>query len=416
MHNALSSVQPDVLSRAAQSAPASLQSSRARPDRAPSDALLWYALRRAGVAVCESEAADAPADSVTSCPWDTMDGIIESVLAVLDGGRAERDAAPRGPGARRLVRLLRQEIAMYLRSARTQVPASDVRRLLQALDVVEDDAASPQDEARPHAPLLPEVPENLAALAHDLRSPLTSVLFLVDSLRSGTAGPLTAAQQRQLNLVYVAAFGLCSVANDLLDAARDGTAGSGIMGGARPAPFSIAETLFGVRDIVLPIAEERDVALRLATPETDGRLGHPSALSRVLLNLVSNALRETQDGRVEIVVRDVGGDRVEYRVTDTGPGLEPAALARLFDARCSAPSRPRDALSSAGLGLAICRRLVEAMGGELRVESEPGRGTTFFFTLLQPAVSPGRGSMERTIPIGPGGPVHAYVPVPLGDA
>jgi signal transduction histidine kinase len=247
--------------------------------------------------------------------------------------------------------------------------------------------------------LLPAVPDYVTALAHDLRSPLTSVLFLVDSLRSGSAGPLTAAQKRQLNLVYVAAFGLCSVANDLLEASRAQDPTTGIIGNARPVAFSVAETLYGVRDIVLPIAEEKNVELLLETPAVDGRIGYPAALGRVLLNLVSNALREAEDGRVEITARDVGDEHVEYRVSDTGPGIAPEMLARLFEPVRSARSQPREAFCSAGLGLAICRRLVEAMGGELHVESHPGRGTSFVCTLSQPSVPSGRAVAERVVTV-----------------
>jgi len=139
-----------------------------------------------------------------------------------------------------------------------------------------------------------------------------------------------------------------------------------------------------VRDIVQPIAEEKSLTVRLTPPEADFRIGHPVALSRVLLNLTTNALKFTAEGFVEVTAREAGGRAVEFSVRDTGRGIPPQSMATLYE-----PFRRRQkpgeyAFSGSGLGLSICRKLVEAMGSTLGVETAAGHGTRFHFVLDLP--------------------------------
>src|SRR5690606_9978726 len=100
---------------------------------------------------------------------------------------------------------------------------------------------------------------------------------------------------------------------------------------------------------------------RFLPPEHDERVGFPVALSRVLLNLTSNALKFTDEGMVEIVTRAVGPDELEFSVRDTGDGIPEEALGRLFEPFRQDEERKRYRFSGSGLGLSICRALVEAM-------------------------------------------------------
>ena len=157
-----------------------------------------------------------------------------------------------------------------------------------------------------------------------------------------------------------------------------------------PSPLSIAEVFSSVRDLVQPIAEEKGLRLHLTPPLPDRRLGYARALSRVLLNLTTNALKFTDEGVVEIAARSLDAARVEFSVRDTGPGFDPAALRALYHPFRKLPSELRHQFSSSGLGLAICRKLVTAMGSELRVETRAGWGTRFSFVLdLPPAAASG---------------------------
>jgi signal transduction histidine kinase len=218
-------------------------------------------------------------------------------------------------------------------------------------------------------------------VAHDLRSPLTSVLFLAETLQRGQSGPVSDIQRRQLGLIYAAALGLSTVTSDIIELARGGDR----LVDAEPSPFSITEIFESVRDIVHPIAEEKGLEIRLSLPESDHRLGQPLALSRVLLNLTTNALKFTDEGYVEIAAVSTPVDSVEFSVRDTGHGISDEALETLYQPFRRAASREGGyCFSGTGLGLAICRRLVEAMGGEFAVESGSDWGTRFHFTLELP--------------------------------
>jgi signal transduction histidine kinase len=226
-------------------------------------------------------------------------------------------------------------------------------------------------------------PELMVELAHDLRSPLTSVLFLAETLRNGHSGELTDLQHRQLGIIYSAALTMVSMAGDVIELVRGGQS----LVESQRSPFSIAHTIDSICDLVSPMLEEKEVTLRERRPEADQRLGHPLALNRVLLNLTTNAIKFTEKGFVEVCAIETGGGRVEFSVRDSGSGIDPQRMDHLFNPFRTNPVRDRIGFSGAGLGLSICRRLVSGMGGELEVESSPGWGTRFYFTLDVPPVS-----------------------------
>jgi len=123
-------------------------------------------------------------------------------------------------------------------------------------------------------------------------------------------------------------------------------------------------------------------------PVPERRIGHARALGRVLLNLATNAVKFTDAGFVEIAARPLGATRLEFSVRDSGEGIAAAEMRTLYAPFRKASTGPRFYFSSSGLGLAICRKLVRAMGSELRVETRPHWGTRFSFELeLPPATA-----------------------------
>src|SRR6266550_2299704 len=216
----------------------------------------------------------------------------------------------------------------------------------------------------------------VVAIAHDIRSPLCSILLLVDALRHAERSAPNAVRERQLGLIYGAAFGLSTTVSNLIAAAR----GDGLVQG-QPTPFSVSETLHAVSAIVQPMCEEKGIPLGIEYPESDARVGHQSAIQQSLLNLASNALRYTDAGSVAMGCTEVPDERVEFWVEDTGPGIPDEVLERL----CYGfpPEGVKLRFSSAGLGLAIVRTLVEAMGSTLQVDSG-NEGTRFSFVLALP--------------------------------
>jgi signal transduction histidine kinase len=214
-------------------------------------------------------------------------------------------------------------------------------------------------------------------LAHDLRSPLGSILSLCDTLRQGRSGEVNELQKEQLGLAYSAALALVAVSNDVMDLARSGR--GRVL--EDPEAFSVTEVFTSVQELLAPMAEQKKVDLRLDIQVPDQLVGHPAAIGRVLGNLVTNALKFTETGFVRVSAEGVGEDEVEFAVRDTGRGISEGALASLFDMFRVGHGYRGIFFSRSGLGLAITRRLVREMGSELRFETREGWGTRFYFVL-----------------------------------
>jgi hypothetical protein len=253
-----------------------------------------------------------------------------------------------------------------LSALRDTVAASDVVALLCAVERVQ--SALDRDEAHRFASRLSGAGglELIVEVAHDLRSPLASILFLAETLRKAQSGLVNSVQERQLGLIYSAAFGLSAMASDVIELARGGDR----LVDFAPVPFSVADLLRSVRDIVQPMAEEKGLTVHLTTPDSDFRLGYPGALNRVLLNLTTNALKFTADGHVELGARQLSRTRLEFAVKDTGRGIPPEVMGCLFETFRRRRNAGEYTFSSAGLGLSICRKLVTAMGGDLRAPAK----------------------------------------------
>ena len=293
---------------------------------------------------------------------------------------------------RRFLELLRSEVVEGWRDF--NVPDSDLLPLLSAMERVR--VTIQPSWAQTFAQQL-SGNDGLALLmdvAHDLRSPLTSILVLAETLQRGQSGEVNDVQRRQLGLIYTAALGLSSVASDIIEF----TQGGDQLVDQEPSAFSVTAMLESVRDIARPIAEEKHLTVRLLAPVHDERLGHSVALSRVLLNLTTNALKFTDQGYVEIVAQEVGeGNRIEFAVRDSGRGIPPEKVTTLFQPLRKESGRRGQLFSQTGLGLTICRKLAGAMKSELKVESRIGWGTRFFFELDLPVVQ-SRRSGPRAAP------------------
>jgi signal transduction histidine kinase len=334
------------------------------------DSVLWAEAEWERVLQHASGADEATAHLAQLC---------RAIRQEVSGLAAETSAVPRNALSRRWLALIRT--AFLERAA--AIPSPDSAQLLHILNALERVGQHLEADWSQHFTDRLSGPDGLelvVEVAHDLRSPLTSILFLAETLQRGRSGPVNAVQERQLGLIYSAAFGLSSVASDVIELARGGDR----LVDLDPIPFSVTDILESVRDIVQPIAEEKNLTVRLTSPETDFRIGHPVALSRVLLNLTTNALKFTGEGFVELTAIQRTGRAIEFSVRDTGRGIPPQSMATLFE-----PFRRRQkpgeyAFSGSGLGLSICRKLVEAMGSVMQVETSPNYGTRFYFVLDLP--------------------------------
>jgi PAS domain S-box-containing protein len=218
----------------------------------------------------------------------------------------------------------------------------------------------------------------LANMSHELRTPMNGVIGMVDLLSST---PLDERQRRYTEVARSSASLLLSVINDVLDFSKI-EAGKLEM---ETVAFEPNEILEGVTSILALSADQKGIELASESSSALSRplVGDPARLRQVLVNLVSNAIKFTRRG--EVVVRASGASesaesvRVRVEVHDTGDGIPYEAQARLFQPFTQLDASTTRVHGGTGLGLAICRGLIERMTGTLGLESEPGRGSTFWF-------------------------------------
>lgn len=323
------------------------------------------------------EAADRPCDAPA---W--MQDLLHAVLRVAAGEPCPDVATLARTPAGAFLDQLRTAFVARARRDRS-VGAAQVLDLVAALDTVASEIRRERDHELAAYFEGTSSYDAIVEVAHDMRSPLNAILMLVRMVLE--AKDLRPDRAEQLNIVYSAAFGLNALVNDLVDSAQPE---SRLLESA-PVAVSVPETLQSVRDIVLPVATEKGLQLRIVAPIRARRMGHPAALHRVLLNLITNALKYTDSGTVTVRARELSSTRMEFTISDTGRGISRPQLSTLFQPfRHHRLSAREQSFSSGGLGLALCRALVASMGGRIGVESEEGRGTTFRIELDMPEAAP----------------------------
>lgn len=227
----------------------------------------------------------------------------------------------------------------------------------------------------------------LAAMSHEIRTPMNAVMGMAELLR-GTK--LDAEQRQYLNIFEAASESLLSLLGDILDISR-------IEAGQlqlENIPFSVQTTLETICKVLSPRATEKGLTLKYEVGDSvpDFVRGDPTRLRQVCINLVGNAIKFTREGEVGISVKrapagnDNGQVRLNFSVRDTGIGIRDEDLVKIFDRFTQADSSITRDYGGSGLGLTICKSLVELMGGAISVQSNPGEGSTFFFgCVFEPA-------------------------------
>lgn len=218
--------------------------------------------------------------------------------------------------------------------------------------------------------------EFLATMSHEIRTPMNGILVMAELL---AASELSRRAQRHCEVILRSGQTLLSIINDILDLSK--------IEAGRLTLENVPIDPAGIVDDVVKLFSERAASKKLELaayvhPEVATRvMGDPVRLSQVLSNLVNNALKFTETGGVVVRLEPAsgGGARLRFSVTDSGIGIPEDKLASIFEPFTQAEQSTARRFGGTGIGLTICRRLVDAMGGVLRVDSRSGEGSTFSF-------------------------------------
>ncbi len=223
----------------------------------------------------------------------------------------------------------------------------------------------------------------LATMSHEIRTPMNGVLVMAELLADA---PLPDAERRKAHLIARSGRNLLAIINDILDFSKIEAGKLEIV----TEPHDPAETIGAVQALYTDAAAEKGIELAVedALATGCGVRADPVRLGQVLSNLVSNAIKFTAEGTVRISVAPVPDDAgmVRFAVSDTGIGIPADKQEAIFAAFTQADQTTQRHYGGTGLGLSIALRLVEAMGGTLRLESAPGEGSAFSFDLPACAV------------------------------
>ena len=220
----------------------------------------------------------------------------------------------------------------------------------------------------------------LANMSHEIRTPLGGVVGTADLL---AATPLPPEQADYVQTIRASALALLAVVDDILDLSKLDAGHIEV----EAAPFALGQVLDDIALILRPRAMESGIGFTVAVAEgvPAAVLGDATRLRQVLLNLASNAVKFTEDGKVTVRVSSERDGEVAFEIRDTGIGIDARAQDRLFEEFSQADSGIARRYGGTGLGLSICRRLVELMGGTIAVDSRLGHGSTFRVVLPLPA-------------------------------
>ncbi|MBF0276412.1 MAG: pentapeptide repeat-containing protein [SAR324 cluster bacterium] len=228
--------------------------------------------------------------------------------------------------------------------------------------------------------------EFLANTTHELKTPLNGMIGITDSMLNGVTGDLTDAQKRHLGMISTSSRRLSNLVNDLLDFSR-----------LRHKHLDLRSQVVDLRamgQLVLtlssPLVKDKAVELSNDIPvDFPNVQADEDRLQQIFHNLVGNAIKFTPEGKITLSAKDKG-EMIEVSVSDTGIGVAPDKIERIFESFEQADGSTAREYGGTGLGLAITRKLVELHGGTIRVESKEGQGSRFLFTL--PVASRGSSS------------------------
>ncbi len=231
----------------------------------------------------------------------------------------------------------------------------------------------------------------LTNMTHEIRTPMNGIMGMAEILQRE---PLNDTAQSYVEKIHRSGRALLGVINDVLDFSKIET---GTLDMERVV-FDLPQVLRDVYDLYEESARAKNIDLHCEAPRTltPFVFGDPSRLRQMLSNLVANAVKFTENGRIEMRATPEGADQVRFEVRDTGIGIALEKQNAIFDAFSQADGSTTRRFGGAGLGLTITRQIVQLMGGKIGVTSEPGKGSCFWFTISLPR-SAQRTTMNDTL-------------------
>lgn len=218
----------------------------------------------------------------------------------------------------------------------------------------------------------------LSYMSHEFRTPLGSILSIASLLSDELDGPLSDEQHKQVAFVSTAARELSDMVDDLLDLAKIEAGRISIS----PAWFDMLDLFSALRGMFRPIVDTSAVDLIFEEPVGLPRLyTDDKKLAQILRNFVSNSLKFTQRGEVRVSARLENEQEIRFAVSDTGIGIPPELHAALFEDFIQVDSPLQKRLRGTGLGLSLCKRFAELLGGRVGLESQPGLGSNFYVVI-----------------------------------
>jgi PAS domain S-box-containing protein len=257
----------------------------------------------------------------------------------------------------------------------------DVVREITERKLIEEEAATARQQAENAATAQAQF---LATMSHELRTPLNSIVGFADIVLDRL--DLAPEARRQIGLIQTASDSLLTVVNDILDFSRIEEGRMELT----PVDFDLAKLIEDSVSIVrgAAIAKRLDLHVSIDQRLPSRLIGDDHRLRQVLLNLLNNAIKFTREGQVSLSVggseQTALGEEICFTVSDTGIGIPRDKLDSLFKRFSQVDGTTSREFGGSGLGLAISKRLVEAMGGKIAVESVPGQGSIFWFTVTLP--------------------------------
>jgi signal transduction histidine kinase len=345
---------------------------------------------------------DSPLLTGTYLPLD-QHHTIARVIQARQPGTAYLHDADTPPAARNLlerIRMVSQLIVPMVAGDRVlgvvdwvddspgrRFSADDIQlaRTLVAQATVAVDNALLFQQLKAHAEQLAQAnqlrSQFLATISHELRTPMNSIIGFTETLLDGLYGELNEQQANRMERIQTNAYHLLALIDDLLDLSR-----------IDAGRMKLHAEVLSVRNVILTALQSietnlvaKGLSLTVDMPDDLPRVqADPERLHQVVMNLLSNAVKFTHEGGITISVKEVnrqGLRCVQTSITDTGIGINPTDQLIIFDEFRQADSSSTRVYGGTGMGLAITKKLVELMGGAIRVESEVGQGSTFSFVL-----------------------------------